>query len=192
MHWNLIRVHTGLVKAIEVFEPMGKPGACNHGGGGVVRCGGAAEGSVCVTHPRLPAALTPPPPLIATDCAAHRSGSSQHAYKTEGLSLRSVPRQLIEWLDTVCPLPIEGGWRARTVSAITSQQQGNGFDCGVACLLYAEKCGQRQEREDIGGGTDQTAITWYRALLQAYFQSLASSGADGDGGGESDGAGFGS
>lgn len=26
MHWNLIRVHCGTFKAIEVFEPMGKPG----------------------------------------------------------------------------------------------------------------------------------------------------------------------
>ena len=128
MHWNLIRVHTGTTKAIEVFEPMGKP--------------------------------------------AHRAGSSQ-SYTSEGLSLRSVPRHLIEWLDVVCPLPTEGGWRARTVSAITCQQQGNGFDCGVACLLYAEKCGQAQEREDIGAGTNQHAITWYRALLQHYFQQLA-------------------
>ena len=53
------------------------------------------------------------------------------------------------------------------------QQQGNGFDCGVACLLYAEKCGQALEREDIGAGTDQLAITWYRALLQRYLQQLA-------------------
>lgn len=93
-----------------------------------------------------------------------------------------MPRHLIEWLDVVCPLATEGGWRARTVSAITSQQQGNGFDCGVACLLYAEKCGQRQEREDIGLHTDQQAITWYRQLLQEYFHTLASApgGPDGE------------
>ena len=138
MHWNLIRVHTGPAKLIEVFEPMGKPG--------------------------------------------HRTGSAQ-PYKSEGLSLRSVPRHLIEWLDVVCPLPTEGGWRARTVSAITSQQQGNGFDCGVACLLYAEKCGQRQEREDIGAHTNQRAITWYRNLLQRYFQELSASGGGGGGSG---------
>jgi hypothetical protein len=67
-------------------------------------------------------------------------------YKSEGLSLRSVPRDLISWLDDICPLSTAGGWKSRTVAAITSQQQGNGFDCGVACLLYAEKCGQGFEK----------------------------------------------
>lgn len=89
--------------------------------------------------------------------------------KGEGMSMRSVPRHLIEWLDAVCPLPTADGWRARTVSAITSQQQGNGFDCGVACLLYAEKCLQGQAAEDVMGTTDQVQITRFRELLTAYF-----------------------
>jgi hypothetical protein len=73
-----------------------------------------------------------------------------------------------------CALPVgfAGGWRARTTSAITNQHQGNGFDCGVACLLYAEKCGQDQEKEDIGLYTDQDEITWYRNLLKEYFDRL--------------------
>ena len=152
MHWNLVRVRTGLHKEIEVFEPMGK--------------------------------LT---------------SRARVQYKSEGLSLRSVPPHLIEWLDTVCPLPTADGWKARTVSAITSAHQGNGFDCGVACLLYAEKCGLGMEKviilllfiavrgcarprphtrthantlppqEDINLTTDQREITRYRQLLAAYF-----------------------
>jgi hypothetical protein len=101
-------------------------------------------------------------------------------YKTEGLSLRSVPRHLITWLDAVCPLQTPGGWRSRTVSAITSQHQGNGFDCGVACLLYAEKCGQSMEKEDVCAGTDQAEITDYRITLQGYFDRLLASGSGGE------------
>ena len=100
-------------------------------------------------------------------------------YASDGLSLRSVPRPLIEWLDTVCPLPTEGGWRSRTVSAIKSKQQGNGFDCGVACLLYSEKCAQGREKEDIGLTTDQSEITWFRELVNAYFDKLSGSSAAG-------------
>lgn len=98
---------------------------------------------------------------------------SQGGYASAGLSLRSVPRTLITWLDAVCPLPTPGGWRARTRSAITSQQQGNGFDCGVACLLYAEKCAQGREKEDICDGTDQSEITAYRAQLMQVINMLA-------------------
>jgi hypothetical protein len=101
--------------------------------------------------------------------AGGRAGTS---YRSEGLSLRSVPKALIQWLDTVCPLATAGGWRARTVSAIQSAHQGNGFDCGVACLLYAEKCGQGQEKEDIGNFTDQNDFTRYRKTLQDYFASF--------------------
>ena len=94
-------------------------------------------------------------------------------HKAGGLSLRSVPRSLIEWLDLTCPLPTADGWRGRTVAAITSQQQDNGFDCGVACLLYAEKCLQGYEKEDVMGTTTQGEISQYRRLLSAYFHSRA-------------------
>jgi len=90
-------------------------------------------------------------------------------HKSEGLSLRSVPGALIQWLDAVCPLPTADGWKARTVASITCQQQGNGYDCGVACLLYAEKCLQGYEKEDVMGTTDQLEITRYRRLLASYF-----------------------
>lgn len=126
MHWNLVRVQTGLRKQIEIYEPMGKLASRSNLGG----------------------------------------------YSSEGLSLRSVPRDLITWLDRVCPCGGPAGWRARTFSAITSQHQGNGFDCGVACLLYAEKCGQGQEKEDISRYTNQEDITSYRALLRSYLAEL--------------------
>jgi hypothetical protein len=61
-----------------------------------------------------------------------------------GMSYRIVPRDVVRWLDTCCPLPDKASWLSKALSAITSQQQFTSFDCGVACLLYAEKCGQNQ------------------------------------------------
>lgn len=58
-----------------------------------------------------------------------------------GLNFRNVPRSLIDWLDACCPLPQSRSWISVGVSAIVSQQQITSYDCGVACLLYAEKCG---------------------------------------------------
>ena len=89
-------------------------------------------------------------------------------YYSEGLSLRSVPRPLVLWLDAVCPLSTEGGWKVRSLSAITRQHQVNGFDCGVACLLYAEKSAQNFEAETICNGTEQSDITAYRRLVVNY------------------------
>ena len=51
---------------------------------------------------------------------------------------------MIEWLDMCCPLREGSSWLSVGLSAITNQQQVTNFDCGVACLLYAEKCGQQQ------------------------------------------------
>ena len=59
-----------------------------------------------------------------------------------GMSYRIVPRDVVRWLDICCPLPDKSSWLSKAISAITSQQQFTSFDCGVACLLYAEKCGQ--------------------------------------------------
>ncbi|ETL80853.1 hypothetical protein L917_18689 [Phytophthora nicotianae] len=81
-----------------------------------------------------------------------------------GISYRSVPRAVIEWLD-VC-YPQHKCWLERTVSAITNKQQVSGFDCGVACLLYADKCGRGQTGEEINKEVDQQAITSFRKQLQ--------------------------
>jgi hypothetical protein len=51
---------------------------------------------------------------------------------------------VIKWLDICCPLLDGKSWLTVGYSAITKQQQFTNFDCGVACLLYAEKCGQEQ------------------------------------------------
>jgi hypothetical protein len=85
---------------------------------------------------------------------------------------RSVPRQVIEWLD-IC-FPQYQKWMDRTVSAITKQQQFSGFDCGVACLLYAEKCGKGQLREDINEWTNQIDITTFRKKLQSQLKQQLS------------------
>jgi hypothetical protein len=59
-----------------------------------------------------------------------------------GLSFRNVPRSVIEWLDTCCPLKSGVSWIKIGSTAIIKQQQLTSYDCGVACLLYAEKCGR--------------------------------------------------
>jgi hypothetical protein len=64
-----------------------------------------------------------------------------------GLNFRSVPRGVITWLDVCHPLPKRISWQSLGVSAILKQQQVTAFDCGVACLLYAEKCGLGQVNE---------------------------------------------
>lgn len=61
-----------------------------------------------------------------------------------GLSYRNIPRSIISWLDRVYPLGNGVSWITIGESAITRQQQINSYDCGVACLLYAEKCGLGQ------------------------------------------------
>ncbi|CAH0475532.1 unnamed protein product [Peronospora belbahrii] len=86
-----------------------------------------------------------------------------------GISYRSVPRTVIEWLD-VC-YPQHKGWLNRTVSAITNKQQVSGFDCGVACLMYADKCGRGQSVDEINKQIDQSAITSFRKQLQIQLRT---------------------
>lgn len=69
-------------------------------------------------------------------------GMPQH--RRDGLNYRRVPRTVIQWLDTCCTLPNNISWITQGNSAIISPQQITSFDCGVACLLYAEKCAQGQ------------------------------------------------
>ena len=92
--------------------------------------------------------------------------------RRSGMSMRTVPRPLVAWLDAAHPIP--GGWQDVASSAIEAQQQQTGFDCGVACLLYAEKCAQGQHPADVGKWTDQAEITKYRVILQDFFQKLSS------------------
>lgn len=90
-----------------------------------------------------------------------------------GLSYRQVPRVVIDWLELCCPLSNGASWLSAGISAITRQQQFTAFDCGVACLLYAEKCGQGQRREDINDYTTQENITDYRKILQAFTKRIS-------------------
>lgn len=70
------------------------------------------------------------------------------------------------------PTPSHEGWASFAYSAITRQQQTTGFDCGVASLLYAEKCGQGQMREDVDAWTTQADMTEYRRALQRYVEEV--------------------
>ena len=67
-------------------------------------------------------------------------------------------------------------WGELAVSAIKRRQQLTGFDCGVACLLYAEKCGMGMDRLYIARSTSQRHITGYRSLLQQLMDTLNPSG----------------
>jgi hypothetical protein len=64
----------------------------------------------------------------------------QSRHQHDGVSLRSLPHAVLLWLDHCCP--VSCGWLSLAKSAIKLRHQLTGFDCGVACLLYAEKCGQ--------------------------------------------------
>ena len=110
---------------------------------------------------------------------------------------------MIEWLDVCCPLPDGKSWLTVGYSAITKQQQFTTYDCGVACLLYAEKCGQEQvktkkqslltylncqldlngtlqlpnlasqTKEDINDFTTQDNITEYRRTLRNFTNKIS-------------------
>lgn len=152
IHWNLLRVEHEPVPELQLFEPMGRPPRrtsrtrANTGG----RCSSAARGN----------------------------------------SFRCIPKGVYRWLDSMWPMDSDAGgpsvgtkrkapsdgWASRTYSAITRQQQTTGFDCGVASLLYAEKCGQGEMREDIDAWTSQKDMTKYRQALQRYFKSFLANG----------------
>ena len=89
-----------------------------------------------------------------------------------GVSSRNFPRRLLQWLESVWPMKeYEQSWGELAVSAIKRRQQLTGFDCGVACLLYAEKCGMGMDRLYIARSTSQRHITGYRHLLQKLMDS---------------------
>ena len=94
-------------------------------------------------------------------------GKPQH--RNGRLTYRDVPREVIRWLDTCCPLDDGRSWLDVSTSAITKQHQVTSFDCGVACLLYAEKCGLGHGKDDINELTSQEHITQYRELLRDYI-----------------------
>lgn len=88
-----------------------------------------------------------------------------------GLSNRAIPRGITLWLDTCFPLSNKS-WRTCAVSAITTRQQVSGFDCGVACLLYAEKCGQGLAHDKIHKETSQHTITAFRTTLRQWVKTI--------------------
>jgi len=89
-----------------------------------------------------------------------------------GLSFRDVPRCVVRWLDMCCPLENGVSWLSTGVSAITNQQQFTPFDCGVACLLYAEKCAVGQSSDEINRNTSQGDLTEYRKVLQQFTRRV--------------------
>ncbi|CAM9367762.1 unnamed protein product, partial [Chrysoparadoxa australica] len=113
----------------------------------------------------------PVPELQLFEPMGHPKKRAKGAHSTDGVSFRYIPKSVFQWLDTMWGKCNGESWAQRSYSAITDQQQETGFDCGVASLLYAEKCGQEWMREDIDMWTSQDDITEFRLLLQKFLQS---------------------
>lgn len=97
-------------------------------------------------------------------------GMSRRGGEGRGLSLRTVPKALVAWLDSEHALASGKSWLSLGRSAITTQQQLNGSDCGVAALLYAELAGLGRTAEEINSQTRQDDISSYRAILRQLVQ----------------------
>eukprot|EP00903_Cladosiphon_okamuranus_P014510 g13459.t1 len=167
VHWNLLRVEHDPVPELQLFEPMGKPprrqGGSRYtqqqpGGGGGARGGGFR----CIPK-EVYRWLDTVWPLRSVESPGGGDGRSINP----GVGGGSGPRR-----KSPSPTPPHEGWASRAYSAITRQQQTTGFDCGVASLLYAEKCGQGQMREDVDAYTTQGDMTEYRRALQRYVEEV--------------------
>ena len=74
--------------------------------------------------------------------------------------------RVAEYLHTTAE---QQSWLSVGISAITVRQQLNHFDCGTAVLLYAEKCGQGFNAEQINNHTTQNDISEYRSSFRISF-----------------------
>jgi hypothetical protein len=110
--------------------------------------------------------LQPHPELQVYEPMGMQTRSKVNA--EEPISKRYLPTSVLQWLDHVHPMK-GTTWLSLAKSAITMRHQQTGFDCGVACLLYAEKIGQKYLREDINEFTTQDDISKYRTLIQSVF-----------------------
>lgn len=195
VHWNLLRVEHTPVPELQLFEPLGKPPprrghqtAGGHHGDGTTRARGTGfrcipkavyewldevwplnEYSVrdgdknCCANPDSNHVSASSSTSGGGGGGTHKRARSNVADGARGRgcgSKRSTSSAVSTGND--------GGWFGRAYSAITRQQQTTGFDCGVATLLYAEKCGQGQMRQDVNAWTDQADMTAYRVSLQKY------------------------
>jgi len=118
---------------------------------------------------------------------------------SRGVSRRSLPEGVLEWLDAVSPLSklnapaatsptdsepspttapsdISVQWKSCSSSVLTTAKQQNSFDCGVACLLYAECCAMGLTTSAMQNEIGQTEITHYRSLLEKYIKAIAGVG----------------
>ena len=145
-HWTMIRISVKpRRRELSLFEPMGLPQTRkSKSNAAAARRARAAGGRSRSGGGRLGVGVG--------------SGSA--------VSTRNFPRRLLQWLESVWPTP-RGAltWGELAHSAIKKRQQLTGFDCGVACLLYAEKCGMGMDRQHIARSTSQRHITAYRQVL---------------------------
>ena len=71
---------------------------------------------------------------------------------------------------------IDVQWKSCSQSVLTTAKQENSFDCGVACLLYAECCALGWTMDEMRREIGQPEITFYRALLEKYIKAIAGVG----------------
>jgi hypothetical protein len=102
-----------------------------------------------------------------TECLELFEPMGKPEHRHGGLGSRDMPRCVIEWLNKCCPLEGNKSWLTLGMSAITVRQQLNSHDCGVAALLYAERCGLGHSAEEINTVT-QVDLSAYRQLLKDF------------------------
>lgn len=146
-HWTMIRISLRpRRRELSLFEPMGLPQARrSKSNAAAARRARAAAGA---------------------GGGRSQGGRGGGAGVSSAVSTRNFPRRLLQWLESVWPTPPgDPTWGELAYSAIKKRQQLTGFDCGVACLLYAEKCGMGMDRQHIARSTSQRHITAYRQVL---------------------------
>lgn len=183
VHWNLLRVEHDPVPELQLFEPMGKPprrqGASRSqaGRGPTAPSSSRGTGFRCIPK-EVYRWLDAVWPLGSANGGVDRSpDGSADGCRGEGPAAAAAAKGGNATAGTKRKAPSSAvssqeEWASRAYSAITRQQQTTGFDCGVAALLYAEKCGQGHMREDVDAWTTQGDMTEYRRALQRYVEEV--------------------
>lgn len=155
-HWTMIRISiTHQRRELSLFEPMGLPQTRK-----------SKTNAAAARRARV---------ASAGGAGGRRRGVRGQCIAPSGsaVSARNFPRRFLQWLESVWPTPDgEMTWGELAHSAIKKRHQLTGFDCGVACLLYAEKCGMGMDRQHIARSTSQRHITAYRQVLSDLMSTV--------------------
>ncbi len=157
-HWNVVQIVLKPNPELQLFEPMGKPNRKAN----IHRNGVSARSLPRRTYDWLEATW----PMLSLIESIKKIGTSVVGRGRNGNNNNNN-----DIGNNIGVNEHPKSWTQASVSAVTAQHQLTSFDCGVACLLYAEKLASGQNRKDVDRWTDQSEITRYRSLLG---QTLAS------------------